>query len=118
MCMNSYLPATKLFLAKSAVLRRSMNTSASSIKRTASQLVAVLKCEVRFNSISDGSVPMSLLVNTISGRLVYWAIHSSFVSLCKCNSDFHVGAKLLCTHLITYLRYMSCQPQVSRATGK
>lgn len=53
-----------------------MNTSASSMSRIAPQLFAVLKCLVKFNSTTFGSVPMSLLVSVISGRFVYSAMHS------------------------------------------
>jgi hypothetical protein len=74
--MGLSLPATRLLRAKSEVVRRYMKTSASSIKRTAPQLCALLKCEVKLCSTSPGSIPMSLLVSIISGRLVNAAMHS------------------------------------------
>lgn len=53
-----------------------MNTSASSISRTASQFLALLKFLVNCISIRAGLVPMSLAVRIIRGRLVNAAIHS------------------------------------------
>lgn len=77
MLIKNNLPATKLFRTRSAVERRSMKTSASSIRSIAPQLLAVLKCFVRLTSTVAGSVPMSLDVKTINGRFVKAAIHSA-----------------------------------------
>ena len=71
-------PATRPFRWMSVLVRRSMNTSASSISRIAPHLLARLKWVVRFLSVSDAMVPMSLLVSTISGLLVYPEIHSAY----------------------------------------
>src|SRR5262245_27933800 len=74
--MQVDIPATKLFLVKSAVDRRSKNTSASSISSTAPHLLALRKCFIKFPSTPSGVVPISLVVNAMSGRLVYAAMHS------------------------------------------
>ncbi|QBZ55152.1 hypothetical protein PoMZ_00044 [Pyricularia oryzae] len=74
---GEHLPATRLLRTRSCVERRSIKTSASSMSSTAPQLVAVLKFLSRFLSTWIGSVPMSLDVRTIKGRLTYSAMHSA-----------------------------------------
>lgn len=75
--LTNDLPATKLLRSRSVVDRLSMNTSASSINRTAPQLFACLKLDVKFSSTSFGFVPISLQVRIIKGRRVYSAMHST-----------------------------------------
>ena len=74
--IEARLPATKQFLFRSFVERLSIKTSASSIRRTAPQLEAVLNSRMRTLSTVLGSAPISLLVRTINGRCVYSAMHS------------------------------------------
>lgn len=80
---KSALPATRLLRIRSLEDLLSMNTSASSIKRTAFQLMAILNLFVSVCSISAGSMPISLLVRIINGLFVYSAMHSFIVSAAK-----------------------------------
>lgn len=83
--METNIPATRLLRMRSAAVRRSMKTSASSIRSTASHLRARLNMVVRFPSTSEGDVPMSLGVNTIRGRRVKPEMHSKTLSQRKDN---------------------------------